>query len=138
MKKNKRFQLLVDPITQKSLLMRATFYWMTSLTLMGLLMSIQIGLAHSSLTFDEKFAKVLEAIGPAMLAALFLLPLFLFDCVRFSNRFAGPIRRIRGHLKQLAETGKTEELKIRQGDFWCDLAEEVNRVAERMNPQESR
>ena len=66
---------------------------------------------------------------------LCLLPAFMLDTIRFSNRFVGPIARVRRHLRQLA-TGNTEKCFFRGDDFWSELAEEYNAVAETVEKQQ--
>jgi hypothetical protein len=71
--------------------------------------------------------------GPALVGAVLLMPLVLFDIVRLSNRFAGPLLRLRRSLRALAKGEEVAPLKFREGDFWQDFAKEFNAVAERMN-----
>ena len=61
-----------------------------------------------------------------VMAAMF--PAFMLDTIRFSNRFVGPIARLRRHLRQLGE-GDTSECAFRGDDFWKDMADEFNVVA---------
>jgi len=67
---------------------------------------------------------------------LALFPAFMLDTIRFSNRFVGPIARVRRHLRQLGE-GNTERCSFRDNDFWSELANEFNSVAERVEQLES-
>ena len=67
-------------------------------------------------------------MGIVMLA---LFPAFMLDTIRFSNRFVGPIARVRRHLRQLG-AGNTERCQFRNNDFWAELAEEYNVVADRV------
>lgn len=137
MNTSKRNRLLVDPKVQTPLLCRVAFYWVVSLLLMGLLISIQIGLGSRSASFDVKIMRMLVAFGPALITSVMLLPLLLFDCVRYSNRFAGPMLRLRREFAKLAETGQADQLDFREGDFWKDLADQFNRIADRMERLEN-
>ena len=65
-----------------------------------------------------------------------IFPAFLLDTIRFSNRFVGPVGRLRRYLRQLGEEGNTEPLNFRGGDFWAEMAEEYNVVAKRVDDQE--
>ena len=69
--------------------------------------------------------------GPALVASLLLLPLVMVDVVRFSNRFAGPIVRLRGAMRQFASGRPMEPVHFRDGDLWSELAVDFNRVMER-------
>ena len=132
MNKSKRNLLLVDAKVQTPLLFRVTFYWLISLALMGLLIAIQVGYGSPSASLGLKLTRVLVAFGPALITSMLLLPLLLFDVVRYSNRFAGPMHRLRREFAKLADTGQAEQLDFREGDFWKELADQFNRIADRM------
>jgi signal transduction histidine kinase len=69
---------------------------------------------------------------PVFLAAFLLLPLVIFDIIRFSNRFVGPILRLRRSMRQLARGEHVEPIKFRGTDFWQDFADEFNAVLARV------
>ena len=62
-----------------------------------------------------------------------LLPVALIDMARMSNRFAGPILRLRRAVRDLADGREVEPIKFRDHDYWGDFAEDFNRVVARMN-----
>jgi hypothetical protein len=70
-------------------------------------------------------------------ASLILLPIVMIDVVRMSNRFVGPVVRLRGALNELAETGHTGPVVFRDNDYWHELAVDFNRVAERAQSEKS-
>jgi signal transduction histidine kinase len=76
--------------------------------------------------------------GPTLLAVLVLSPIMLRDMCKLSNRFAGPIVRLRRGLNDLAAGKRVATMKFRDRDFWQDLANEFNQVAERLRDAESR
>ena len=61
--------------------------------------------------------------GPVVIVSLLLLPLVIFDMIRFSNRFVGPLLRLRRSMRQLARGQRVEPLKFRSNDLWQDLAD---------------
>jgi hypothetical protein len=71
-------------------------------------------------------------LSPMVFSAAALFPIVMFCAVRFSNRFAGPMVRVRRSLKQLARGEAVDRLKFRNGDFWLDIANEINRVSDKM------
>ncbi|MFN5709871.1 MAG: hypothetical protein ACK48X_17590, partial [Planctomycetota bacterium] len=54
------------------------------------------------------------------------------DIIRFSNRFAGPMVRLRRFMKELGEVGDAPPLKFRDDDFWSELAKDFNLCRERI------
>ena len=59
---------------------------------------------------------------------LFLAPPFILSSLKLSNRFVGPIHRLRQQLRQIADGQPFEDLKFRRGDFWQELADEMERA----------
>ena len=57
---------------------------------------------------------------PFAIASFVLLPLVIIDIVRLSNRFTGPLLRMRRSMRALAQGEQVEPLKFRDADFWHD------------------
>ncbi len=134
----KRKQKYVDTNVQGALLRRILFHWVafffvTALTV--ILMKSLIG--DMNLTFIEN---VKNSIGEFSLVAVILLclfPVFMLDTVRFSNRFVGPIGRLRRHLKELGAEKTTQKCTFRDNDFWSEMADEFNKVVDLVDEQEA-
>jgi hypothetical protein len=62
-----------------------------------------------------------------------MFPVFAYDCVRLSHRFAGPIYSLRTALRKLADGQCIPEVSFREDDFWKDVARDVNRIAARLD-----
>jgi hypothetical protein len=134
--KHPRKQLFVDPKVQGTLLARAVIYWLSciaTITLMILAWRIVTGPAR---VFYTHFDDMWFHFGPALVAALLLLPLALVDIVRVSNRFAGPLYRVRGAMRRLTQGLPVEPIHFRDNDFWQELATEFNALAERVSKLE--
>lgn len=130
--KFKRSRLLVDPKVQNPLLVRVVFYWVLTLMLMAVMAAVQVGFSSPVTPWNVQVSRLLMAFGPALIASVLILPVLLFDCVRYSNRFAGPMYRMRREMQRLAETGEASRLKFRDGDFWDGLADHFNAIADRV------
>lgn len=134
----KRKQKYVDTNVQGALLRRILFHWVafffvTALTV--ILMKSLIG--DMNLSFLDN---VKNSIGEFSLIGVILLclfPVFMLDTVRFSNRFVGPIGRLRRHLKELGTEKSTQKCTFRDNDFWAGMADEFNNVVELVETQEA-
>jgi hypothetical protein len=73
---------------------------------------------------------------PVLFAASLVLPLLLLDVLRISHRFAGPMYRLRNALRDAADGKQVPPVKFREGDFWCEMADEFNRVSARLRDLE--
>ncbi|RIK83542.1 MAG: hypothetical protein DCC67_05825 [Planctomycetota bacterium] len=70
--------------------------------------------------------------GPFLMVLFFMLPVFIVDTIKLSHRFAGPIFRLRGVFRSLASGEQFQPLKFRDMDFWQELADDFNRMVERL------
>jgi hypothetical protein len=68
--------------------------------------------------------------GPTLLAVLALAPIFVLDLCKLSNRFVGPVLRLRRGMRDLAEGRTVSPIHFRKGDFWQDLGTDFNQVVE--------
>ena len=131
-KKKMRKQLLVDPKVQGALVLRAVLYWavcLITITLMILCWRIVTGPARLFYThFDDMWFH----FGPAVVASTLLLPLLIVDMLRLSNRFVGPLFRLRRAMRALARGEYVEPVEFRGGDFWQEIADEFNTLAARV------
>ena len=55
-----------------------------------------------------------------------ILPLAIYDVVRLSNLFVGPIYRLRKHFAALRQDIACAPLTFREDDYWRDLAAPIN------------
>jgi len=70
--------------------------------------------------------------GPFLLVMVFLLPVFVVDTVKLSNRFAGPILSLRRVMREIVQGKPPRKLKFRRHDFWHDLADDYNAMLLRL------
>ena len=70
--------------------------------------------------------------GPALVASTLLLPLVILDMIRLSNRFTGPLLRLRRSMRELARGEHVEPIEFRDGDYWQEFANEFNVLAARV------
>ncbi len=128
----KRRQLFVDPKVQGALILRVALYWVVcvvTITLMLLCWRIITGPARM---FYLHFEDMWFHYGPALIASFLLLPLVIYDVVQMSNRFCGPLFRLRRSIRALARGERVEPISFRDGDFWLEFAQEFNSLAVRM------
>jgi hypothetical protein len=108
MKTHNRKRLMVDPKLQIAVLCRVTMYWLVAVTVLCMMAAVQVVLTDSAVGYELLANRVLTAFGPALIASVIALPLLLFDCVRFTNKFAGPMHRLRREVKHCAKLTKMQ------------------------------
>jgi hypothetical protein len=122
----KRKQLFIDPKVQGALLLRAIMYWLCCLVTVTVSLLVWRIVTGPARLFYTHFDDMWFQYAPAVIATFLLLPLVVIDTVRLSNRFAGPLYRLRRSLRKLAAGEHVEHMFFRDGDFWQDFAREFN------------
>jgi hypothetical protein len=130
-RKRKRF--FVDKAVQGRLVVRAGIYWLFCILSIVTFTACWIALTEEPANSNELFTRLQSGYAPAFFASMIMLPIVLYDVLRFSNRFAGPLKRMRLLVKALADGEPADPIRIREGDFWKDFADDFNRLAERVN-----
>jgi len=127
--KNKRKKYFVDRKVQGAILWHMVLHW-------GLLLAATFVL----LVFFDMVTRLRGNVGtsllqrhaPTLLAMLALAPICIRDLCKLSNRFAGPMVRLRRAMRDLAEGREVAPVHFRENDFWKDLAADFNRVVHRV------
>lgn len=134
----KRRQLFVDRKVQGGLVLRCLMYWATCLLTTFVILffwSLLTGPARLSwMTVDQIWFNY----GPAFIASILILPLIAWDLLKMTNRFAGPVLRLRRELKKLAKGEHVNPLFFRDGDYWRDMADDFNRIVVRLKELEAK
>ena len=136
MVKLKRRQLLVDRKVQGTLAVRAVVYWgfcLLALTLMLLCWRIATG---PPMPFDNHVEEMWRQFAPAAMASVLLLLVIIVDVLWVSNRFAGPMFRLRKSMRRLARGEQVDPIQFREGDFWREFADDFNGVLARFQREQ--
>lgn len=135
----KRKRLMIDPTVQWAVARRVALHWfgffallLAVNSLLGMLVEVpEKTIADSAVTSFQRQV-------PQIVIMLLILPIFLRDTIRLSNKFAGPMYRLRLGLGALADEKPQAPIKFRSSDFWQDVAERFNRVNSRIQSLEAR
>ncbi|KAA1262474.1 hypothetical protein LF1_50390 [Rubripirellula obstinata] len=126
---HQRSRLLVDPKVQWSVAGRVLLHWIAFLVcLLTIGIMVQMLLAAGTESIGVALEDGLVNQLPILAVMILLLPVFLRDTLKLSNRFAGPMYRLRTELAKLANDQPASSVKFRTGDFWQDVAGDFNHV----------
>ncbi|MBI3469121.1 MAG: hypothetical protein HY000_39455 [Planctomycetes bacterium] len=129
----KRLKLFVDPKVQGALVGRILLYWVCyTLTVAIMVLAWRILYGGPARIFYLHFDDLWFKYGAAVVACLLLVPLMALDVLRVSNRFVGPMLRLRRGIRQLAQGQHVEPIRFREGDFWHGFAEDFNALLVRL------
>ncbi len=132
MKRHSRNRLFVDPKVQGMLMLRCLAYWAAMLMTITVLLITWRSMSGPAKIFYEHFDELWQQYQMPFLATLFLLPLLLFDIAKLSNRFVGPVIRLRRALREMANGDPIRLIHFRAGDFWSEVADDYNAMAARV------
>ena len=133
MRKSKRRQLYVDGHVQGTIVRRVITYWACCVLFVVIPLCIGNAFRRPDLLFYEQFGDLWNQYWPVLVCIACMLPFFLYDALKLSNRFAGPLFRLRRYMHLLAEGKQVEPLMFREGDFCHEMALDFNRILERHN-----
>ncbi|TWU40516.1 hypothetical protein [Novipirellula artificiosorum] len=129
-----RSRILVDPKVQWSIAARVMFHWtLFVLCLIAVNVSVRTFAAVINQPFWEAVKSSTLAQAPILVVMAVMLPIFLRDTLVLSNRFAGPMYRLRTAIASVAKGETVSSIKFRDGDFWQDAATEFNTVLNELN-----
>ena len=127
-----RKKTFVDPKVQGALVRRLVFHWLAFFAVASLVAFCLQVLSNPFRPVREHAQQLWWTHGPFLLVMLFMLPVFIVDTIKLSHRFAGPIYRLRQTVRSLADGGPVRAMKFRDFDFWQGLADDFNRMLERL------
>lgn len=129
----KRRHFFVDRKVQGALLVRGVGYWAYCVVALTTIILTWDILTNPNQTLFESFREMWPLLARAIIASLILLPILAIDVVRFSNRFAGPIVRMRNTMLRAAGGEEVEPLAFRSDDYWHELSQAFNQFLTRHN-----
>ena len=125
-----RGSVLVDRELQGKLVLRSAIHWATFVVASA---SLGLMIQFCSDPFagvSVNLHRFWTAFGPTLLVLACLMPVFIYDFVKFSHRFVGPILRTRGVLRELADGRSPSRVTFRENDFNAEIAEDLNGIIE--------
>jgi hypothetical protein len=132
--KTKRRKALIDPEVQGGILKKIAIHWVLFFICNAIALTIWIRL------FEQPDANWTQTLGdtvrrflPFFVITLALIPAFVWDTLKLTNRFAGPIHRLRCALADANAGRAVAPLQFRTNDYWKEIAENFNAVLERSN-----
>lgn len=132
-----RKRFFVDYRLQGALVVRVVLYWLMCLLTMSLLLLSWGMIMGPARPMNDRLSELWAIFGPAAVVSLVLLPGVIVDLLRLSNRFAGPMFRLRRSMHDLAQGKSVAVVRFRPHDFWRELADDFNTIAARTKKPEA-
>lgn len=127
MSASRRSRQIIDREVQYSLMRKVIIHWLLLLGANAGVMMFWIFFIDSPLeSAQSNFQVFARYYTPLFIISVAILPVFILDTAKLSNRFTGPVLRLRKALNELASGREVEKLKFRDNDFWQTMAEDFN------------
>lgn len=124
-----RLQKYVDREVQSSLMRRLCTHWFMFIFANILAIAFWTRFLDAPTEpWADTFALIWQRVVPFFIVSTALAPVFIWDALKFSNRFTGPIVRVRRELALIADGHAPKAIEFRKGDFWKSLANDFNRA----------
>jgi hypothetical protein len=127
-----RRRIWIDQLVQGGLVSRVVLYWLSLVAYFAIGHVVFQWIDQPEWTNEEHFQALISAFGFWLPGLVLLVPLIVFDIVKLSHRFAGPVYRLRNHLQKVCSGEEKGKLWFREGDYWWELVEPVNVIVARM------
>lgn len=138
MRSKKRGKLFVDTKVQGALAIRIAMHWCLFFVVsMMCIFALEYFLGEPGLSFQEHASVVWRKYAFFILLMITIVPSFVYDAIKLSNRFAGPMVRLRTAMQSAADGAEVKPIKFRDGDFWMEVCDLFNKVGERLNKAEA-
>ena len=128
----RRRRALVDPEVQGGVLKKIFVHWIAFFVCNAIALIIWVRLFEQP---DVGWARTMVDTAirflPFFVITLALIPAFVWDTLKLTNRFAGPMLRFRAALRDAREGRPVPPLKFRDNDFWREIADNFNVVVAR-------
>lgn len=124
-----RRKSLVDPEVQGGVLKKIFLHWGLFFLCNSLALTIWVRLFEQpEVGWGQSFIDTLIRYLPFFVITMALIPAFVWDTLKLTNRFAGPMLRFRAALRDARDGRAVAPLKFRDNDFWKEIAENFNAV----------
>ena len=125
--------IYVDKDVQRALLVQLIVQWIAVFSIMFLIFVLAEAIqAGFSTDFRGSLLAALRKNVALFVGIAVLTPCIIYQLMKLSHRFVGPMVSFRRAMRQLAAGEPVQPIHFRENDFWCDIAENFNVILQRM------
>ena len=130
--KKKRRTTIFDPEVQGSVIRKITIHWIVffGCNILALLIWVRL-FEQPDASWGQTFLDTVRRFLPFFVVTLALIPAFIWDTLKLTNRFAGPILRLREALAEAGQGNTVPPLRFRDNDFWQEMGSNFNLMMDR-------
>jgi len=128
----RRTQAFVDNEVQGGVLRKIALHWILLFICNTMALMIWLRLFEQpDVGWAQTFEDCVMRFLPFFIVTCALLPAFVWDTLKLTNRFAGPISRLRVALRRASRGERVAPLHFRNKDYWAEIATNFNTMMAR-------
>jgi len=128
----KRTRTVIDREVQYGVVWKIAAHWIALFVCNSIALVVWVGLFEQpDVSWKQTLGDSFRRFLPFFVITAALIPAFVIDTLKLTNRFAGPISRLRTELKNASEGRPVQRLKFRSNDYWLDIADGFNALIDR-------
>ncbi len=128
-----RQQLLIDHGVQGSLLRRTALYSCGCAIYFIVILVFTESMSDPDANFTDAFFRCLDESIYWLPGLMLLTPVVAYDLLKVTNRFAGPVFRLRREMQRLVDGESEYPLSFRDGDYWIEMADVFNEIRDELH-----
>jgi hypothetical protein len=131
----RRSKTFVDPEVQGGLIRKIVFHWMLLFVCNSVALMIWLRLFEQpDASWGQTFSDCVRRFLPFFVITMALIPAFVWDTLKLTHRFAGPVVRLRAALADASRGRSVPPLHFRSNDYWAEIADNFNALLARLEP----
>lgn len=132
MPKPLRRKLFIDKKVQGAILWRIAGYWFVSILFIIFPLAFLAVFRNPAVPMPVHLANTFVDNLPIIAMLAVLLPVIILDTLKITNRFVGPIYRVRRMLSEHQDGKPLKKIHFREKDYWTDLAQGLNFIIDEL------
>lgn len=134
-----RWKLLIDRDVQLGLVLHLAIQWIMFLAVTMCVLPVARAVLLTDVNTPPWDRMKGAGTDTAILLIVFLLlfPYFMYSTIKVTNRFAGPMYRLKTTIRAVANGGQFQNIHFRLGDYWQDVAKDFNAMMARVASDKS-
>lgn len=129
----RRTRLIIDHQVQGGILRKIAVHWIAFFVCNVCALTIWVRVFEQpDIDWVTTLGDTLKQFLPFFVITLALIPAFVWDTIRLTHRFVGPIRRLKEALSRASKGQDVDRLQFRESDFWKEIASDFNQLMDRV------
>lgn len=127
---------VVDREVQYGIVKKIAVHWIVLFACNSIALLLWVRLFEQpDLSWADTISDCLRRFLPFVIVTMALIPAFVLDTLKLTNRFAGPVSRLRSEIKAAASGQSVKPLHFRSNDYWREIADGFNELIRRAGLQ---